>query len=301
MIFHTTFYSSRDEGDTWSDGVMLNPADPIHVVRCGSLFVRSNGAVVAPVMSWMNNPPPPIPKDREAFERPYEYAFPSSYAMISSDEGRTWRRSVHTLVTCVPGGWQAARCGFFPFEEPTAIELADGRLMMIGRTNVGVPYRSFSEDGGMRWTMPVPMRVASSYSPLHVKRVPSTGDLVLIWNQASVWEMQHGLRRQRLSTAISKDEGDSWGHFRNLESLDDVAYVEPPPVHDAVDCEDRFWQPTDDKRYHRAPGSLRCAYPTAIFAQDHFIATYDYGCRQDTVGRCLLKVRSLPVEWLYEG
>ena len=304
----TLFHISQDDGETWSDKGVLDPHERVHIVRCGSLFVASNGDIVAPTMSWMENPvhrvPGTVPAD--SYESSWsggEYVMAYSYAMISADEGETWRRSVHTLMALVPGGMHGARNGFFPFSEPAAVELRDGRLLMIGRTNLGRPYRSFSEDGGMHWTQPEPMDLASSYAPLHVKRIPSTGDLVLIWNQASVWEMQHGLRRHRLSTAISTDEGESWGHLRNLESLDNVVYVEPPPVTGAVDCEDRMTQPADRERYCHAPGSLRCTYPTAILVQDRIIVSHDTGCQMsgDPIGRCVLKIHTRPVEWLYEG
>ena len=36
-----------------------------------------------------------------------------------------------------------------------------------------------------------------------------------------------GVYRHRLSTAVSKDDGETWEHHKNLESLDDVTYVEP--------------------------------------------------------------------------
>ena len=44
---------------------------------------------------------------------------------------------------------------------------------------------------------------------------------LLVWNQISTKELLSGQLRHRLSTAISKDSGKTWTHFRNLESLDD--------------------------------------------------------------------------------
>ena len=40
-------------------------------------------------------------------------------------------------------------------------------------------------------------------------------------------EIADGLARMRMSCAISKDDGETWQHFRNLESLDDAGYIEP--------------------------------------------------------------------------
>ena len=46
----------------------------------------------------------------------------------------------------------------------------------------------------------------------------------------SAWETLQGLYRHRLSWAISKDEGLTWQNHKNLESLDDVSYIEPTPI-----------------------------------------------------------------------
>ena len=39
-----------------------------------------------------------------------------------------------------------------------------------------------------------------------------------------------GIGRSRLSVAISKDDGRTWGHFKNIESLDDRTKIEPLPL-----------------------------------------------------------------------
>ena len=57
--------------------------------------------------------------------------------------------------------------------------------------------------------------------------VPGTGDLLLVWNQASAEEIQNGLSRHRLSTAISNDGGASWAYAP-------VANAAYPPVSSSV-------------------------------------------------------------------
>jgi len=58
-------------------------------------------------------------------------------------------------------------------------------------------------------------------------------------------------------------------------------------------------QPTDLKRYRRAPGPLRCAYPSCTFWKDRVVIAYDFGCDLDPVGQVTIKVQSLPITWLY--
>jgi len=136
-----------------------------------------------------------------------------------------------------------------------------------------------------------------------VKRIPTTGDLLIIWSQHSGEEAKKMLIRHRLSCAISEDEGKTWQHFKNLESLDDVTKIEPPEIRLYSESEritQDYHQPADRKRYHRAPGPLRVAYPTLCFLNDKAIITYGYGAPQDTVGYVACKIRVLPIEWFYK-
>jgi hypothetical protein len=59
--------------------------------------------------------------------------------------------------------------------------------------------------------------LASSYSPCRLGILPGTGDMVVIWNQVSREEIRKGLRRCRLSSAVSSDGGRTWAHFKNID------------------------------------------------------------------------------------
>jgi len=79
----------------------------------------------------------------------------------------------------------------------------------------------------------------------------------MVWNQGSGQEITTGLHRHRLSCAVSRDDGQSRENFKNLESLDDVTMVTPPPAWEtgaAGPCESYgYYQPQPGlKRYHRA-------------------------------------------------
>jgi len=101
----------------------------------------------------------------------------------------------------------------------SVVELRDGSLLM-----------SYSSDGGVTWSegemieqLPAPQ------SPQTVKRIPSTGDLLIVWNRnldapkSGIWRYGEPLppeearRRIPLTSAISRDDGQTWQHVRNIE------------------------------------------------------------------------------------
>ena len=71
-----------------------------------------------------------------------------SFVYYSDDEGRTWHRSRNETFVLLDKGVKGA----YAMGEPTVIELKDGRLLMLGRTNMGRVFRSFSEDRGETWS-----------------------------------------------------------------------------------------------------------------------------------------------------
>jgi hypothetical protein len=139
---------------------------------------------------------------------------------------------------------------------------------------------------------------------VHRQAHPYDGRGLVIWNQTSSKEWQRYLTRHRLSCAISRDEGKTWENFKNLESLDDVTRVELSEIkryHADPQKYSTYHQPEDRKRYHKAPGALRVAYPTCTFLNDKVIITYGYGCKYDPVGYVACKIKVVPVKWFYEN
>jgi hypothetical protein len=284
------FRTSDDNGKTWSKEVAIDPL--FAVCRVQAARVLSSGRILVPVMKWIS----PY-TGGESEDENNNICF--SWVYYSDDEGKTWNRSLSELFVLLDKG----RRGYTHFEEPGLEELPDGSLLMFGRTELGRPYQSISKDQGVSWTNPEPVQLASAYTPTLLMRIPSTKDLLVAWNQISTEEMLTGLNRHRLSTAISKDEGKTWTHFRNLESMDDRVRIEPPQGEPKVYRMENYayLQPTDLKRYPHAPGCSRICYPTVAFAKDEVTFVYDYGYGVGELkGRHATKVKIVSLDWLYE-
>ncbi len=130
------------------------------------------------------------------------------YSYFSDDNGATWKSG-----QAVPNNSDIVT------QEPGVVELKDGRIMMFIRTNSGFQYLSYSKDQAETWSHIEPSTIYSPVSPASIARVPSTGDLLLVWNNNKVKEEAwHGGVRTPLTIALSKDEGKTWQHIKNIES-----------------------------------------------------------------------------------
>ncbi|MFC1526060.1 sialidase family protein, partial [Candidatus Latescibacterota bacterium] len=142
----------------------------------------------------------------------------SSMAIYSDDGGDTWHQSPSELKVQTPA------IGTYGAVEPVVIELTDGRLWMLIRTQVGRLYESFSDDGAL-WSHPQPTPLISSDSPVGLERLPD-GRLVLLWNKCHRYPYAHG-GRHVLHGALSADEGATWTGHREVAR--DPHRDEPPP------------------------------------------------------------------------
>lgn len=316
-----SFHKSEDEGQTWSPPQLIHPPGAnIYQLGNDNCFVLKDGRLIVPAHELIG--PRQVHDDRVGIYRHGQRfihgvlgALFYSCVYYSDDEGRTWMRSLNETFAMLERGAQ----GVYSMCEPAVVELSDGRLLMFGRVNLGRVFQSISEDRGETWSPAEPTELATYPSLTRLKRIPQTSDLLVIWNQTSQWEMMNGLFRHRLTCAISKDDGKTWQNHKNLESLDDMAHVEPGPISPHLGT--KICQPIDRERYVHAPGPLRCSDTTCMFLGDHAIITYmvgvfgDEAVITDTYGVKLddlmqkwglapdnrgNKVRVLPIEWFYE-
>jgi Neuraminidase (sialidase) len=193
MQFYARF--SRDEGKTWDPKESLvTPIAAYQTINNARVIQLKGGRLLAPVAMCRG----------KTWKDDY-FFFAMTYA--SDDDGRTWKPCAQRLT--VPG------CSYGA-DEPAVMELTDGRVMMLIRTDVGKIWRSFSKDGGETWSAPQSTTLDSPSSPATIRRLP-TGDLLLVWNNAKPAKDNAGVPRSPLTTAISRDEGETWQHARNLE------------------------------------------------------------------------------------
>ncbi len=176
--------TSGDEGKTWSPETQVSPPGGYGATGPDVAIQLRSGRIVVP--------------DYRTSDWTLEPRF-HGRGCYSDDEGATWE---HGERIDVPDGRS--------LEEPAVVELKDGRLLMYIRTSPGPIYQCFSSDQGVSWTIPEPSPLVHPTSPMQLKRIPSTGDLVCLWNNSIA-------ARYPLTAAVLADEGRSWGHFRDLE------------------------------------------------------------------------------------
>jgi hypothetical protein len=104
------------------------------------------------------------------------------------------------------------------------IQLNDGRVWMLIRTQNGRFFQSFSDDGSV-WSPAQPTDILSSDSPAGLVRLADKR-LVMMWNNCQRYPYAQGARRV-LHAAISDDDGKTW-HGRR-EILRDPLRNDPPP------------------------------------------------------------------------
>lgn len=134
----------------------------------------------------------------------------------SKDEGKTWIAS-----NIIDEGGEGNHSGVM---ESTLVQLKDGRLWMLLRTNWGNFWQAFSVNDGINWSEVGPTNIDASSSPGILKRLQS-GRIVLVWNRLfpegsmeyplrggdnNLSEVPANWQREELSIMFSNDEGKSW-------------------------------------------------------------------------------------------
>lgn len=142
----------------------------------------------------------------------------STTVLYSDDGGTTWQQG-NPLKVFVPDITYALGA-----IEPAAIELKDGRVWMLIRSQMGRFYESFSSDGAV-WSQPRPSALVSSDSPAGLCRLQD-GRIALIWNNCLRYPYAYG-GRQIMHAALSGDEGQTWRGYR--EVFRDPMRNQPPP------------------------------------------------------------------------
>lgn len=223
---------SKDEAKTWSAPVRCIPDTSYFVVNNDRPVQLKDGRILIPVAG--NG---------------------GVWSCYSDDNGKAWHSST-----------AASNPDHILLQEPGVVELRNGTIMMFIRTDEGVQYVSYSRDEGQSWSKVEPSNIASPLSPASIKRIPSTGDLLMVWNNNDGHIKNIAGKRTPLNVAISKDEGKTWEHIRTIEDN---------------------------------PQGWYC-YTAICFTEDHHVLlSYCAGITSKEPGLAATHVTRLSLDWIY--
>ncbi len=192
---------SNDEAKTWSDPVpCITDKKGYFVLNNNRVIQLKNGRILMAVNLYNIAEGSILNKG-------------SLWSYYSDDNGLTWKSGVE-----VPNPDK------FLTQEPGIVELKNKDILMIIRSNPGVQCISYSKDKGVTWSSVKPSNIKSPVSPASIERIPSTGDLLLVWNNNGGDDPAIKGKRTPLTVAISKDEGKTWQKAKNVEDDPDGWY-----------------------------------------------------------------------------
>jgi sialidase-1 len=230
--------TSADDGRSFGEPRLITNAPGYHVMNNDRVTELADGRLLCPV-AWTRDV-----KNDDHF---------ASFCYWSDDEGKTWATGTSRVNLQKRGAM-----------EPEVLELNDGRVLMIVRTQLGEIYASFSSDQGESWSPAKPWGIRSPESPATLRRIPATGDLLLVWNPVYDAGAGHGGKRTPLVAAVSTDEGQTWSAPRNLEDRTDQEY----------------------------------AYTSIAFFERRVLLSYYVA--ENSTGRISTRFRFFPLNWFYE-
>jgi len=233
---------SKDEAKTWSEPTLcVSDRVGYFVLNNDRVIQLDNGRLLMPVSlhqtpdtEWSNT------------GRIWNY--------YSDDKGKTWTPSE-----------EVANPDSVMLQEPGVVALQDGRIMMFLRNDSGVQYLSYSEDEGETWSPAEPSDIKSPVSPASIKRIPSTGDLLMVWNNNGGENEAIAGKRTPFNVAVSKDEGKTWEHIKTIEDDSDGWYC----------------------------------YTAIAFAGNHALLGHCAGNRSAGTGLAVTHITRLDLDWVY--
>ena len=95
------------------------------------------------------------------------------------------------------------------------VELADGRIWMVFRTQTGYLFESYSQDQGETWSPARRTAFRSSNSPAALLRLDS-GQLVMSWNNEGSYNPVHGVSYSRQALSMAIHDGSGWKGYRQV-------------------------------------------------------------------------------------
>ena len=244
------YVTSSDEGKTWTQPQSVTPSIRYWGMNNDRLVQLKSGRLLAPL--WF------VDDWRKSHHT-------RGVVFYSDDDGNSWKSGAEVDIPEGPRG----------VDEPAVIELKNERVLMMIRSDLGKVFKSISSDAGLTWSQPEVLPLDSPTAPSSIARIPSTGDLVFVWNNSRKGP-KHTQDRFPLTAAISHDEGKTWGRIKNVDATQGFTY---------------------------AYTSLTFLSPKALL-MTYYASSNDSGKVQGELedGQHLisLKLKILPVQWFYE-
>ena len=199
------WYTKKKPGEKWTAPKMIFNG---YVGSIRGFMQLKNGRLIIP-MSESDTSRANKPTNGET-----DYGLFQVMTLNSDDAGMSWAKSTSKLKIPIDKN-QVTRYGAV---EPNAIELNDGRLWMLIRTNKGFLYETYSHDSGTSWDEPKKSDFISSDSPAGMLRLRNR-KIILFLNQDQRYDDNRSYAnggREALHAAFSTDEAASWKGFREV-------------------------------------------------------------------------------------
>ncbi len=192
---------------TRKGGTEWEPAKRIFEGYVGSLngvIQLRNGRIILPFAEWIGGRDQGPPTGANI-----------TTCVYSDDQGDTWHKSPAQLTAPAYTDYNGSAYGAC---EPVLIELKDGRVYMLARTEAGRLYESYSPDG-VNWPPLQPSRFIGTDAPAAFLRLPDDR-ILLFWNGCEKPPRvgKDGVYggRDIVHAAISDDECQTWRGFREV-------------------------------------------------------------------------------------
>ncbi|MBP8128821.1 MAG: exo-alpha-sialidase [Candidatus Hydrogenedentes bacterium] len=233
-IWHYFRMESTDNGNTWSPREPLRIRDSDNIMVGRPVQLR-NGEYLLPTSFFEKRLVPlagPIPATAQATSEAEALALPPGPgAAAQSNKFLTHLHGCSALTTADPelrglvehAGIRNRPLGLL---ESTAVQLKDGRVVMLMRAEYGgFLWRAESSDNGRTWTDAWQTDIPNPTSLAALIRMPD-GRIALIHNAVGGVVGQNA-RRDPLSIWLSKDETESWYLKEDVITGGSLAYPCP--------------------------------------------------------------------------
>lgn len=203
---------STERRTKWSQPRLIHPG---YIGAISNAIQLKNGRIVMPFGDWVAG------RERAAPTGAIE-----TTVIYSDDDGATWTLSPSRLTSPVTDDYNGDKVGAC---EPAVVELNDGRVLMLMRTQAGWLYQSISTDG-THWPQAEASILHSSTGPPSLLKLKD-GSIFLAWNNCVMPPKVDGqgvyAGRDALHAAIADPELKSWRGFREIYR-DPTRNDEPP-------------------------------------------------------------------------